>query len=136
MAVTPTGAFAQAPNTGYAVATAANTTLTDSPDDTQLLFTAGANGSIVSAITAIQRATNAATVLYLYLSKDGGTTKRMVKSIAAAATTVSTTASATATDFGYSDTAPLYLKSTDSLYAGASVALTDGWAFTAIGSDL
>lgn len=132
---TATPNFAQAPKTATAVATAANTTLTDSPDDTVLLFTAGSAGSVIHKVSAIARATNSATVLYLYVSADGGTTQRLVSAVEADAETLSTTDGPSVIDFGYTETAPLVLAAGERLYCAASMALTEGWVFRAEGAD-
>lgn len=128
--------FAQTPKTGYAVCTAANTTLTDSPDDTVELALAGSDGAMVTRITCIPRVTATAAVAYLYLSKDAGTTKRMIDAATIAADTVSTTDLPTLIVFTqYSETTPLRLEAADRLYVGVSVAFADGIAFRAEWTD-
>ncbi|MEQ8394983.1 hypothetical protein [Thalassobaculum sp.] len=132
MPVTDTAAWPQAPKSAAVSVAAANTTLTDSPDDTALLLTAGANGSRIGHLKALPRATvSGAMVGYLYHSIDSGTTKRLIKAVAIAADTVSTTDAPAEVDFGYTEDAPLYLSAGAELYAGISVALTDGVVFIA-----
>ena len=127
MANTFTAPFGQTPKTSYGTSVAANTTLTDSPDDTVLCCTAGANGAIVTRITVIPRVTLTASVGYLYLSKDGGTTKILIDAVTLAADTVSTTDLPLLVVFTqYSETTPLRLEASDRLYFGCSVVFTDG----------
>ncbi len=136
MAKTFTAPFAQTPKCVTAVCTAANTTLTDSPDDTSLLVTAGADGCIVTRIDATPRATVTACVVYLYHSADSGTTKRLIDQVAMAADTVSTTDAGVSVAFGkYTETTPLRLAASDRLYVGCSIAVADGVVFRAEQSD-
>ena len=110
MAVTPNSIVTpQTPIAATAVATTANTTYTDTPTNTVQLLAAQTNGARMQKITALARATVTATELQLYVSSDGGTTKRFIKSVLMAAYTVAATTGQTAIDFGYSDTAPLIL---------------------------
>lgn len=122
----------QTPLTGMAVATTANTTYTDSPTNTQLLLSAQTNGARISKITALARATNTATECQLYVSSDGGSTKKLVKSVLMSAYTVAATTGQTGADFGYTDSLPLILSSSDSLYVGIGVTNT-GIVFRAEG---
>lgn len=135
MPMTNTAVFPQTPKTAYAVTTAANTTLSDSPNETVLLLTAGGFGAEVTRLTVTPRATCTATVAYLYLSKDAGTTRRMVKGVFIAADTLSTTDPPNVTDFGYSDVSPLRLEAGDRLYVGTSVALGGGFSWVAQSRD-
>lgn len=116
----------QTPKTGHAVTTTANTTYTDAPTNTQLLLNATSAPARVTRITAMPRATVTATMLQLYLSKDGGTTKRLINSKLMAAHTVAATTAIPVTDFGYSDVNPLLLEQGDSLYVAQAVTLADG----------
>ncbi len=115
----------QTPKTGHAVTTTANTTYTDAPTNTQLLIGA-ADASRVTRISAMPRATATATMLQLYLSKDAGTTKRLINSKLMQAHTVQATTAIPVTDFGYSDLNPLLLEAGDSLYVAQAVTLADG----------
>ena len=122
-----TAPFAQTPKTSYGISVAANTTLTSDPDDTVLVCTAGADGAIVTRITVIPRVTLTASVAYLYLSKDTGTTKILIDAVTLAADTANTWDLPLLVVFPqYSETTPLRLEAADRLYFGVSVAFTDG----------
>lgn len=137
MAVTNTPAFAQTPRLATAVCTSANSVLTDSPNGTAALLTAGANGAVVTRLHAVPRASIAADgVAYLYESSDGGTTRTLIRQVAVPAATVSATVAGPEIDLGVSPSAPLYLAAGQLLYAGFSQALGDGMAFVATYLDL
>ena len=91
-----------------------------------------ANGVRITRLTALARATNTATELQLYVSNDGGTTKRLIRSILMAAYTVAQTTGQTAVDMGYSDSSPLILMASETLYVGIGVSNT-GIVFRAEG---
>lgn len=132
MAKTYTAPFAQTPKTASAVCTAASVYAGDTPTNTVLLLTAGADGALLTKLTAVPRATVTATSLLLFVSNDGGTTQRLVNSALMAAHTVATTTATAVTKFGdYSETAPLRLAAGDRLYVGAAVALASGIVFNA-----
>lgn len=133
MAKTYTAPFAQTPKTATAVATAAVGSLTtDAPSGTVLLMTAGADGAILTRLSAMPRNTIEARGLYLFLSKDSGTTMRLIDSELMGAQTITTTAAIAETTFAnYSETRPLRLEAGDRLYVGSSVALTQGIVFKA-----
>ena len=133
MAVTPNSIVTpQTPIAATAVATTANTTYTDTPTNTVQLLAAQANGARMQKLTALARATVTATELQLYVSSDGGTTKRFILSKLMAAYTVAATTAQTAIDFGYTDAAPLILSSTESLWVAIGVTNT-GIVFRAEG---
>ena len=133
MAVTPNSIVTpQTPIAATAVATTANTTYTDTPTNTVQLLAAQTNGARMQKITALARATVTATELQLYVSSDGGTTKRFIKSVLMSAYTVAATTAQTAIDFGYTDAAPLILSSTESLWVAIGVTNT-GIVFRAEG---
>ena len=90
------------------------------------------NGVRITRLTALARATVTATELQLYVSNDGGTTKRLIRSTLMAAYTVAQTTGQTAVDMGYSDSAPLILGASDTLYVGIGVTNT-GIVFRAEG---
>ena len=90
------------------------------------------NGVRITRLTALARATTTATELQLYVSNDGGTTKRLIRSILMAAYTVAQTTGQTAVDMGYSDSAPLILSASEILYVGIGVTNT-GIVFRAEG---
>jgi hypothetical protein len=133
MAVTPNSIITpQTPIAATAVVTTANPTYTDTPTNTVQLLAAQTNGARVQKITALARATVTATELQLYVSSDGGTTKRFIKSVVMPAYTVAQTTAQNAIDFAYSDTLPLILSSTESLWVGIGVTNT-GIVFRAEG---
>lgn len=133
MAKTFTAPFAQTPKTATAVVTGAAGTITgDTPTNTVLLATAGADGAILTRLTAIPRATVTASSLVVFISKDGGTTKRLIDSELMAAHTVATTTAIPETAFAnFSETTPLRLEAGDQLYVGSQVALASGIVFRA-----
>ena len=132
MAKTFTAPFAQTPKTATAVATGAATVGTDAPTNTVLLLTAGSDGAILTRLMAMPRATVTASSLLLYLSKDNGTTQRLIDSELMAAHTVATTTAIPETGFtNYSETTPLRLEAGDRLYVGSQVALASGIVFRA-----
>lgn len=131
MAKTNTAVFAQNPKTATAVTTAAATIDTDTPTNTVLLCTAGTEGAIVSALSAVPRATSTASKLCLYLSKDSGTAKRFLNSALLGAYTQAATTASPIVDFGYTQDEPLRLEAGDEIYVGNMVALASGVVFTA-----
>lgn len=133
MAKTFTAPFAQTPKTATAVVTGAAGTITgDTPTNTVLLATAGADGAILTRLTAIPRATVTASSLVIFISKDSGTTKRLIDSeLMAAFTVAATTAIAETTFTNFSETTPLRLEAGDQLYVGSQVALASGIVFRA-----
>ena len=131
MANTFTAPFAQTPKTATAVCTAA-ATLTDTPSNTVLLVTAGSDGAILTRLTAIPRATVTASSLVIFISKDSGTTQRLIDSELMSAYTMATTPAVPETVFAfYSETAPLRLEAGDRIYVGSQVALAGGIVFRA-----
>jgi hypothetical protein len=135
MAVTNTAAFPQTPVTSTAVVVAADD-LTDAPANTVLIATAGATGAELSGLTAVPRATVTASSLHLFISSDGGTTKRLLNSALMEAHTVAATTAIPVTDFGYDEATTLLLTAGDELYVGSGVALAGGIVFTAQRVDL
>jgi hypothetical protein len=147
MAKTFTAPFAQTPQTASAVATGVvsltssgveqSATITNSV----LLLTAGADGSILTSLSAIPRATVTATALWIWSSTDGGTTKNLIASALMAAYTLAATTENTRTVFKHADgtvineTAPLRLAAGEKLYVGIGVALASGIMFNARYSD-
>ena len=90
------------------------------------------NGVRISRLTALARATNTATECQLFVSQDGGTTRRFIKSALLGATTVAGSSAQTGADFGYTDASPLILGPNDTLYVGIGVSNT-GIVFNAQG---
>lgn len=132
-----TAPFVQNQRTSTAVVTAAVTGLgTDAPGNTILLATAGPDGAILTDLQAMPRATTTATSLLLFLSKDGGTTKRLIDSELMAAYTLSTTTVIPETSFArYNETSPLRLEANDQLYVGIQVANASGIVFKSESGD-
>lgn len=128
MPKTYTAPFAQTPKTLTAVSTAACVIgSADAPTNTTLLCTAGAEGALVTRIVSMPRATITATAMYLFISKDGGTTKRLIDSELIAAYTLAATTAVPETAFAnISEATPLRLEAGDELYIGAAVALSAG----------
>ena len=118
-----------------AVCTTANSTYSDTPTNSQVLVTAGANGARLTKITALARATVTATELQLYRDGDGtGTLKRLFASKLMAAYTVAQTTANAATDFGFSDANPVILAAGEKIYAAIGVSNT-GIVFAAEWAD-
>lgn len=136
--MTFTKPFPQTPKTATAVATAAIANIaTDAPTDTVLLLTAGDAGAEVYRLTAIPRATVAASSLCLWVSNDGGTTKRLIDSALMAAYTLAVSTAVVVTSFAtYTAAAPLRLAAGDKLYVGTQVTLAGGIVFRAEYMDL
>ena len=126
-----TAPFAQTPKTASAVVTGAASIATDAPANTVLLFTAGADGAILTSLSAMPRATVTASDLVLFMSKDAGTTKRLIDSKLMTAYTVAATTATPVTMFGYSESSPMRLQAGDALYVGSQVALAGGIVFEA-----
>lgn len=132
MAKTSTAPFAQTPKTATAVVTAAATVAGDSPTNTVELLTAGADGALVTRLTAMPRGTVTASSLVLFLQKSGQTTQRLLDSELMAAHTVAATTAIPETAFGnVSDSTPLRLEAGDKLFVGSQVALAAGIVFAA-----
>ena len=122
----------QKPITFCCAVTGANTSYTDSPANSVELVPAQTQGCRITKITALARATNTATELQLFTSKDSGTTKKFVDSAVMAAYTVAQTTRQLKTDFGLSESVPLTLAAGESLYAAIGVSNT-GIVFRAEG---
>lgn len=125
----------QTPRSAVVVTTTANTTLTSSPTNTAVAFTAGANGSRITKVTSTPRATVTATGLRAYLSTDGGTTKTLLTSVLMSAHTVANTTAIPVTDWGFSEENPLILPANAILYLDQAVSLSDGIAHFVMGAD-
>lgn len=135
MTKTFTAPFAQTPMTLSATVTGVDD-LTDSPANTVLLATADAvEGAMLTKLTAIPRATVTASSLHLFISKDSGTTKKLLKSKLMGAHTVAATTAIPETDFGYTETLTLRLEAGDELYVGSAVALAGGIVFNSEWTD-
>lgn len=88
MPITNTAAFAQYRRMYNAAVTTANGGTLVAPTNTALLTVAGPDGSIVTKVAAVPKATVTATQLQLYLSKDGGTTFSLIGGALMAAATI------------------------------------------------
>lgn len=133
MTKTFTAPFAQTPKTATAVVTNACVIGTaDAPTNVVPLFTADADGCIVTNLSAMPRGTVTASSLLLFLSNDGGTTKRLIDSELMASYTLTSTTAIPETQFQrYSENQPLRLGANDVLYAASQVALAAGIVFKA-----
>jgi hypothetical protein len=114
----------QAPKTATALLSTANTTMTDTPTNSQLLFAAHAtNGSRLMGLTAMTRATQASAVrVDVWLSKNGGTTKRQLECFLVTAHTVAATTEIPTNDSGLSPENFIDLEAGDSIYVTAAAA--------------
>lgn len=133
MSKTFTAPFAQTTKTATAVCTEAVAALTtDAPTNTVLLLTAGAEGALLTRLSALPRATVTAASLCLWLSTDNGATKRLIDSALMSAFTVAATTAIVVTEFSrYSEYLPLRLEAGAQLYVGSQVALAGGIVFKA-----
>lgn len=131
MTITNTAAFAQTPKTGSAEATTASVITTDAPTNTLLIATAGIDGAIFTKLSAIPRATVTASGLYLFISRDSGTTKLLQDSVLMEAHTVATTTAIPVTVFDkITEDVPIRLEAGDELYVSTAVALASGIVFS------
>lgn len=142
-----TAPFAQSPQTWSAAATTAvpltgaGSVADGAPANSVLLGTAGAEGGILTSLSAIPRATVTATALYVWSSTDGGTTKNLIASALMAAYTLAATTENARTPFKHADgtviseTAPLRLQANEKLYVGIGVTLASGIMFNARETD-
>lgn len=129
-----TSPFAQTPKTLAAVATVALGGLTtNTVTGAILLATAGAEGAIVSKLTAILRDTVTASSLMLFLVKSATPTIYLpVDSELMAAYTAAVTTATPETAFtNISPDSPMRLEAGDKLYVGSKVALASGIVFYA-----
>lgn len=133
MPMTNTAPFAQTPKVLTAAVTAAIAGLgTDAVTGLQLLLTAGANGAIVSSVSAMPRSTVTASSLVLFLVKNSApAVYRLIDSVLMNAYTLSATTAIPVTTFALiSDATPMRLESGDKLYVGSQVALPAGIVFS------
>ena len=129
MAKTFTAPFAQTPKTSAVVITGADD-LTTAPANTVLLETAGADGAILTKLTAMPQATVTASSLHLFISQDSGTTKSLIDSVLMDAHTIAATTAVTITTFTLvTESTPIRLEAGDELYVGSGVALAGGIIF-------
>jgi len=135
MPKTFTAPFAQTPKVSTCVATTAfaltgaNSLVDDTPQNTALLLTAGADGALVTLVRAMPRATCTAAQGALFIRKSGDPAgkRTLLDSVTIAAQTVSTTAAITATTFPIASEAnPLRLEAGDELYFGLGTTQANG----------
>lgn len=143
MANTFTAPFAQSPKSSSIVATTAVSLTTNGVENSTtvtnsvLLLTAGIDGAILTALSAIPRATVTATALWLWTSPDSGTTRNLIASALMPAHTLATTTELIRVVFKHADgsaiseTAPLRLAANERIYAGIGVTLSAGIMFNA-----
>lgn len=130
MAVTHEPVFTQAGRTVCVFATAAKTTYNDAANAVKLCD-AGTSGSLLKALSAVPRATVAATMLQLYRSPDNGTTLELIDAELMAAHTVAATTKIPKTKFSdVTDATPIRLAAGASLWVGIAVALAGGVVFS------
>ena len=131
MAKTFTAPFAQDPKNARAVVTTASADLhTTAPTNTVLLCKAGADGGLLTRLSAVPRATVTDSDLLLWTSSDDGTTKYLLDSAKMAAHTVAATTAIPLTSFSrYTEDTPLRLEANMSLYVGTAVTLASGIVF-------
>lgn len=127
MSKTFTAPFAQTQKTNSIVTT---------DTASHLIATAGPEGALLTAISAIPLGTVTATNLQLLLSKDGGETEQLLRAITLEAYSYSGTKSPEHADFpGVSQENPLRLEAGDQLYIRSSLTLSSGVAFYAEWTD-
>lgn len=116
----------QTVKTATAVLTTASTDLDDAPTASVLLFTAGADGARLVGLTAVPRTTVTATRIDVWLSKDSGTTQRLIHTFLVGAHTVANATAIPVTESGLSQDNYIDLEASDRIYVSASVALAGG----------
>jgi hypothetical protein len=122
MAVTPNSIITpQAPKSGFAALSTANTTFSTTPANTVLLVTAGANGGRLTRLEFIPLETVTANALQWYRSVDGGTTKYLAGMATGGSDTVSGTDGSTTVSAGYSDDNPLVLQAGERIYVATGI---------------
>lgn len=134
MAVTPNSIVTtQGVKSAAVAATAAKSTYND-VTNAVLLLTVGANGGMLTKLSALPRA-NLAAANQLQLFRDvGGAGTNIAFENAALMAAVNPTTATTAptpTGFGYTPDAPMRLMAGDKLYVGIATALAGGIVFTA-----
>lgn len=128
MALTNVPVFAQTPKNATAVVTTAITAMSsDTPTPAGaavLLYTAGANGALVTRLVAMPRATVVASSLVLFEMPQGSSNYRLKDSVLMAGYTASTSTAIPQTVFAnYSEARPMRLAAGESLYVGSQNAI-------------
>lgn len=116
----------QAPYSAQCITSTANTTYSDTPTNTVLFMDGGVNGLRITEVKSLARATVTATLLQMFASSDGGTTKRLIRTVLMAADTLSTTDEFPPTDWGFDNDNPLIVAPNEEIYMGQSVTLASG----------
>lgn len=127
MAKTYKPPFAQTNQAGSAILTTAMaSTSGNTPTNTVLIGTVGADGALLIQAGAVPLATVTATDVSLFyrLPTDAANIRRLIKSVTMAALSVATTAARTTTDFGYTESAPYRLPANAEIYMGLAVTQT------------
>jgi hypothetical protein len=94
------------------------------------LCKAGADGALLTRLSAVPRATVTESDLLLWTSSDDGTTLYLLDSALMAAHTVAATTAIPLTAFSrYTEDTPLRLEANMSLYVGTAVTLASGIVF-------
>lgn len=106
--ITNTAGFAQYRRIFSAVTTTANSTYTSPPSNQALLYVAGPDGSLITRISSIPRATVTATQMQLFLSPDGGTTFNFFSSVLMSAYTMAQTTACNPIAFTQVDGSQIY----------------------------
>jgi hypothetical protein len=133
MAKTNTAAFAQDPQTFGVVLTSAGAS---AGTDATLIFTAGAEGSLVSRLSACPQGTVTASGVTIYVEKAGTTVKLAKFSVTVPALTYAATAKLpvlTIAEVG--EQTPMRLGAGDKLYAATHVANAAGVAVVGEATD-
>lgn len=128
-----------------AVVTLASVYTTDAPTNTAQLqagngtngslanYSVPAGGGLMNVLRAVPRqSVTAATVLLLFVSQDGGATKRLIATAASAAQTIDVNNAPKVITFSTITTDdPYRAQEGDQFFVGASNAQTNGWVFSA-----
>lgn len=139
MALNKDPIFGSAPKFAAVVATLQNTNTDGTTGTYYEIFTAGADGAIVTSLIAYARATVTATACRLFISTDGGTTKSyMADLLMPAHTLANTTANAGVVTFvnKLNPDSAIRLPANAKIYGTIAVALAGGIVFSAEYSDL
>lgn len=131
MAAATTPIFVETPKTWCGLAATANTGR-DGSGTLATIVTGVADGSVIELVRVQANGTTTAGVCRLFLSLDGGTTKRLIKELLIAAVTPSATVEAASAE--WAPTVPLVLPDTNAiLYATTETG--DDFVVTAHGGD-
>jgi len=132
MSLNKTPVFGSTPGYAAAIASSANTAL-DGTGTLYPIFTAGADGAIVTSLRAMARATVTITACRLFVSTDGGSTKNFVDEKLMGAYTVTVTSAQTPVVFvnKVNPDEAMRLPGNSILYASIAVALSGGIVFAA-----